>query len=127
VVLEKIESHLAAVLLCREFGPHQEYFLTVADFIQLTIESRYNTNMTTIAKDVEKKEWTLNANDRCDRCGSQAYVKIGGSTGELLFCAHHYNKIVDNPDAYTKMMAFMLVVVDERERLVENRLIGSAN
>ncbi len=32
----------------------------------------------------------LNATDRCDRCGAQAYVRVelaGGS--ELLFCAHH--------------------------------------
>lgn len=95
-------------------------------FIQPITESRYNTDMTT-ATDVEKKEWILTALDRCDRCGSQAYVKISGSTGELMFCAHHYNKIVNDPNAYTKMMSFMLVVVDERERLVENRLVGSEN
>lgn len=33
---------------------------------------------------------SLNAADRCDRCGAQAYVRarlhVGG---ELLFCAHH--------------------------------------
>ena len=32
----------------------------------------------------------LNAVDRCDRCGAQAYVRatlLNG--GELLFCAHH--------------------------------------
>lgn len=73
------------------------------------------------------KEWKLTALDRCDRCGSQAYVQISGSTGDLLFCAHHYNKIVNDPNSYTKMMSFMLIVVDERERLVENRLIGGHN
>lgn len=102
----------------------------VADFIQQTTESRYNINMVSQLKEKqnqEKKEWTLTANDRCDRCGAQAYVKIAGSTGELLFCGHHYNKIVNDPNSYTKMMAFMLVVVDERERLVENKLIGSEN
>ncbi|WP_285724139.1 DUF7455 domain-containing protein [Psychromicrobium xiongbiense] len=33
----------------------------------------------------------LNALDRCDRCGAQAYVRavLGSSGGELLFCAHH--------------------------------------
>ncbi|HEY5516069.1 MAG TPA: hypothetical protein VIK12_07675 [Pengzhenrongella sp.] len=32
----------------------------------------------------------LTAADRCDRCGSQAYVRIRlHSGGELFFCAHH--------------------------------------
>ncbi len=31
----------------------------------------------------------LNALDRCDICGAQAYVRVELSTGELLFCAHH--------------------------------------
>lgn len=69
----------------------------------------------------------LKAIDRCDRCGAQAFVMIKGSTGDLLFCGHHYDKIMNNPDAYTKMMAFMLEVIDERHKLVENRLVGSHN
>ena len=73
------------------------------------------------------KEWKLTALDRCDRCGSQAYVQIVGSTGDLLFCAHHYNKIVNDPDSYTKMMSFMLAILDERDRLIENRLVGGHN
>lgn len=88
----------------------------------------YNSIMVNILKDhpsVKLKEWKLNANDRCDRCQSQAYVKIAGSTGELLFCSHHYNKIVDDVSGYTKMMAFMYAVVDERERLEENKTIGA--
>lgn len=33
---------------------------------------------------------SLNAADRCDRCGAQAYVRVRlPSGGELLFCAHH--------------------------------------
>ena len=32
----------------------------------------------------------LSAEDRCDRCGSQAYLRVTlPSGGELLFCAHH--------------------------------------
>lgn len=32
----------------------------------------------------------LNAVDRCDRCGAQAYVRATLlSGGELLFCGHH--------------------------------------
>jgi len=35
-------------------------------------------------------ERELNASDRCDRCGAQAYLRVTlGSGGELLFCAHH--------------------------------------
>lgn len=74
----------------------------------------------------EKEEWILNATDRCDRCSAQAYVMVKGSTGDLLFCGHHYDKIMNNPDAYTKMMSFMLEVVDERGRLVENRTKGES-
>ncbi|GAA1377629.1 hypothetical protein GCM10009638_17840 [Luteococcus sanguinis] len=33
---------------------------------------------------------TLDASDRCDRCGAQAYLRVVMSSGgELLFCAHH--------------------------------------
>ena len=33
---------------------------------------------------------SLNAADRCDRCGAQAYVRARlHAGGELLFCAHH--------------------------------------
>ena len=32
----------------------------------------------------------LNAADRCDRCGAQAYIRATLATGgQLLFCAHH--------------------------------------
>lgn len=79
------------------------------------------------AEMVEKKEWVLAIQDRCDQCNAQAYIKIKGSTGELLFCGHHYEKIMNNPDSYTKMMAFMLEIIDERDKLTEDRLTGSAN
>lgn len=85
------------------------------------------TNLTKEELGTKDKEWILNANDRCDRCSAQAYVLIKGATGELMFCGHHYDKIMNNPDTYVKMMGFMLEVVDERERLKENRLIGNHN
>lgn len=95
------------------------------DSIQLTIEGY---NMFSMLKSrEEEKVWMLDATDRCDRCGSQAYVKILGNSGELLFCAHHYNKVMDNAVGYDKMMKFAVNIVDERERLVENRLMGSSN
>jgi hypothetical protein len=34
---------------------------------------------------------------------------------------------MNDPDGYTKMMSFMLEVIDEREKLIENRLTGSSN
>jgi len=70
---------------------------------------------------------SLRVIDRCDRCGAQAFVMIKGSTGDLLFCGHHYDKIMNNPDSYTKMMAFMLEIVDERHKLIQNKLVGSHN
>lgn len=73
----------------------------------------------------ETEEWVLTANDRCDSCGSQAYVQVIGITGDLMFCNHHYNKIMDSAVGYEKMMNFAYNILDERERLVENRLIGS--
>ncbi len=39
-----------------------------------------------------ESQFTLNANDRCDSCGAQAYVRVQLDKGELLFCAHHGKK-----------------------------------
>lgn len=76
----------------------------------------------------EQKEivWTLTALDRCDtgECGAQAYVKVTGVSGELLFCLHHYNKTINNPDSNKKLEAFAFNTVDERDRLIENRLLS---
>ena len=41
----------------------------------------------------------------------------------MLFCAHHYNKIMDDADGYIKMMAFANEIIDERERLIIPRSI----
>jgi hypothetical protein len=65
----------------------------------------------------EEQLWILDATDRCDSCAAQAYVKVMGRVGELLFCSHHYNRIVDNAVGYDKIMKFMVEVIDERERL----------
>ena len=68
---------------------------------------------------IEQKEqvWLLDATDRCDRCSAQAYVKVIGRTGELLFCSHHYSAVVDNAVGYDKIMKFMVEIIDERKRL----------
>jgi len=82
---------------------------------------------TMIDEEVKPKEWQLNSLDRCDSCEAQAYVKVKGITGELLFCNHHYNTIMNNPETYAKMMSFMIEITDERKKLVENKLKGSEN
>jgi hypothetical protein len=87
----------------------------------------YNKIMNSVIKDhpsVKPKEWLLSANDRCDSCSAEALVKVTGLSGDLMFCGHHYNKIVDNPEGYAKMMAFMLTIIDERDKLVENKAKG---
>ena len=73
---------------------------------------------TMITEEVVQKDWILKATDRCDNCAAEALVKVTGLSGELMFCGHHYNKIMDNPEGYNKMMSFMLTIVDEREKLV---------
>lgn len=73
----------------------------------------------------KKSDWQLNASHRCDSCGAQAYVWVTGVSGELFFCAHHYNSIMSTAVGYDKMMKFAYQIVDETEKLIENRLVGS--
>jgi len=75
----------------------------------------------------EVKEWILNPKDRCDSCNAEALVKVTGMSGDLMFCGHHYNKIMAMPDGYNSMMSFMISIVDEREKLVENRAKGESH
>ena len=54
----------------------------------------------------------LNAADRCDRCGAQAYLRVtlsGG--GELFFCAHHGKEHAD------RLKQVALKIQDESGRL----------
>ena len=56
----------------------------------------------------------LNALDRCDRCGAQAYVRatlLNG--GELMLCAHHGKEYAE------KLAAIAVKIQDESEKLVE--------
>lgn len=73
----------------------------------------------------ETKQWTLTAVDRCDaECSAQAYVIVKGVSGELMFCSHHYNKITSDPTGLEKLNAYAFEIIDETERLIENRLVG---
>ena len=67
------------------------------------------------------KEWILGPKDRCDSCNAEALVSVKGVSGELLFCGHHYNKIMNDKIGYEKMMAFMYEIIDERDKLIENK------
>lgn len=75
----------------------------------------------TATQDLVKNEWALKATDRCDSCAAEALVKVSGISGELMFCGHHYNKIMDNPEGYNKMMSFMISVIDERSKLIQDK------
>lgn len=79
------------------------------------------TMNTMIETPSEVRSWVLKATDRCDSCAAEALVQVTGLNGELLFCGHHYNKIMNNPEGYKKMMSFMITVIDERDKLIENK------
>ena len=79
---------------------------------------------TMITEEIVSEEWVLGATDRCDSCAAEALVKVTGLSGELIFCGHHYNKIMDNPEGYKKMISFAITVLDERHKLIENKAKG---
>jgi hypothetical protein len=76
---------------------------------------------------LKSPEWILGPLDRCDSCAAEALVKIRGVSGELMFCGHHYNKIVDDAVGYKKMMEFMYEILDERDKLIENKAKGDSH
>jgi hypothetical protein len=53
----------------------------------------------------------LLASERCDRCGSQAYVSVRLPSGRLFFCAHHYQQ------HQHALGVIATSVCDERDRL----------
>ena len=56
----------------------------------------------------------LNALDRCDRCGAQAYVRaILVSGGQLLFCSHHAKSYAEGLKPVTA------VIQDETQKLAK--------
>ncbi|MGD8213838.1 DUF7455 domain-containing protein [Aestuariimicrobium sp. Y1814] len=58
------------------------------------------------------EETTLDASNRCDRCGAQAYLRVTlNSGGQLLFCAHHGRAHHD------KLQQVALTIQDETARL----------
>lgn len=65
---------------------------------------------------VTEDDFILNANDRCDGCGSQAYYKVllKGNDTELHFCFHHYQK------AEEKLRPNAAMIFDESAKLRTN-------
>ena len=56
----------------------------------------------------------LNALDRCDRCGAQAYVRAVMANGfELLFCGHHAKKYQEG------LTSTAARIDDETSKLIE--------
>ena len=60
---------------------------------------------------VKEQERVINISDRCDRCGSRAYVWANGVSGDLFFCAHHFGK----HESAIRNYAFE--IIDERDAL----------
>ena len=57
----------------------------------------------------------LNALDRCDKCGAQAYVRaVLLNGGELLFCGHHGKEYAE------KLKVVAAKIQDETDKLVES-------
>lgn len=57
----------------------------------------------------------LNAIDRCDRCGAQAYVRatlLNG--GELLFCGHHAKEYAEG------LKPVVSAIQDETSKLIQS-------
>jgi len=69
-----------------------------------------------MTKTKEFTKYYLNTADRCDRCSAQAYVKATGVSGELYFCGHHFAGMEES------LSKWAFEIVDERKRLVENKL-----
>lgn len=63
----------------------------------------------------------LTAQDRCDRCGAQAYVRVRLATGgELLFCSHHGRKF----DEQLRKVA--VDIHDESQRLAATPAVAAS-
>lgn len=69
---------------------------------------RYTNNMTNTVEQVDRQ---LKVEDRCDRCGSQAFVIVKGIAGELFFCGHHYSKHEKS------LVKYSYEIIDERQHI----------
>jgi hypothetical protein len=65
----------------------------------------------------ERRPARLKATDRCDQCGSRAYVAAEIHAVDLLFCAHHYRHHED------RIADVAEEILDERWQLDEHERI----
>lgn len=72
-------------------------------------------------KEKEEVKYILTTLDRCDRCNAQALVLAKGVNGDLYFCGHHFQSHSE------KLIEWAYDIVDERDKLDQNKLIGSEN
>lgn len=57
----------------------------------------------------------LTAQDRCDRCGAQAYVRaVLTNGGELVFCSHHHREFA------TGLKAASIAIHDQSDRITSS-------
>ena len=71
-----------------------------------------------IAQEEVTLEYILGPLDRCDQCSAEALVLVKLVTGQLMFCGHHYK---NNESALSK---FAFEIIDERDKLIENKSKG---
>ena len=69
-----------------------------------------------VKEDKVEKQYVLGPIDRCDSCSAEALVLVKGVNGELFFCGHHYAK------HETALAKFAYEVVDERSKLIQDRI-----
>ena len=83
--------------------------LNPATTLNMTPMKRNEADVTTA---VAPAAHALSAEDRCDRCGAQAYLRVElHAGGELLFCAHHAREHGD------KLRQVAVNLVDETHKL----------
>lgn len=81
----------------------------INQFLFQLSQQRDKILLTEEVEKTEKRVRTLKPVDRCDSCGAEAFVWVNGVSGDLLFCAHHFNKWED------KIREFAFEVIDERD------------
>ena len=85
--------------------------LIPATTLDMTPMKRNEADVTTAVAPAAR---SLSAEDRCDRCGAQAYLRVElHAGGELLFCAHHAREHGD------KLRQVAVNFVDETHKLAE--------
>ena len=65
-----------------------------------------------LVEEKEKPTYLLDATNRCDACGAQAYFRVYLESGELDFCNHHFTKFSPRLNPIT--------ILDESEKLYSN-------